>query len=188
MKKLNIFLIPILIILLFLSLGTSEPPRNTPYKTLRAISSTNDTGLAADGAKWSNISSSVERTGNIGRGGVIIIFKLTDATSETANWVLYGAKTRNCPAEFIAYGTCTAGSTQTGETNEYYANAITITNQDWLKTVSIVDGYQYNLGTGVVTNGGISKLFFDSCEYEYLLCLMSKGTCATAGAEFGTFY
>jgi len=160
---------------------------STGYKVLRAVSATDDTGLAAGGAKYSDVSSSLVAITPSQRGMIHIYFKGTDAENENGNWVLYAVKGTDAPAEFVAYGTFTLGLTQTGETDEFYADTIVITVQNWIKTVSVVDGYQYNLGTGAL-NGGVAKLVFDSCEYEYLYMLMSKGTCATGGADMANFY
>jgi hypothetical protein len=160
----------------------------TNYRTLRAVSATDDTGLAADGAKYSDVSSLLVPTLNVQAGEVSIIFKGTDATDETMNWCLYAVRDINSPAEFIAHGTATIGATETGADDEYYADTITVTKEAWLRPLNKIDGYQYNLGTGAITSGGIAKLSFDTMEYKYLICLMSKGTCATCGADYTLTY
>jgi len=164
------------------------------YKTLRAVSATNDSGLPAHAVAWASVRGQVVevmpgKTNELAenRGIASIVFKLTDATGEIANWALWAVKEEGCPAEFVAYGTCTAGATKTGATNEYYANTIAITKSVWPGVVKSVEGYQYDLGTGAVTNGGIAKLVVDSCEYRYLICKMRKSTCATMGADLGTY-
>lgn len=187
MKKTAILLIAVLCICAVFSLGSS-PGTGTSWTVLRAVSSTDDTGLAAAGAKWLDVSDDVLAVNlDDSVGALAILFKITNAADETANWCLYAAKGVGSPAEFVAYGTCTAGLTETGEAYEFFADTIVITVQNWYKTVSIKAGYQYNLGTGVVTGAGISALILDSCEYTQWLMLMSKGTCATAGAEVTNF-
>jgi hypothetical protein len=160
----------------------------TNYRTLRAVSATNDTGLAADGAKFDDVKDLLVPTLNAQAGEVSIIFKGTDATSEVMNWCLYAVRDDDCPAEYVAHGTATLGATETGKADEYYASTITVTNQDWLRTINIVDGYQFNLGTGAVTNGGIAKISFDTMEYKYLICLMSKDDNTTGGADYTLTY
>ena len=158
------------------------------YRVLRAVSATDDTGLAADGVDYDSIKDSLVGIKPGQRGEVTIIFKGTDANNETLNWNLFAVKGVGSPAEQVAYGTAILGATQTGETNEFYADTIAITGQKWLRTVSAIQGLQYNLGTGAVSGAGIAKLTFDSMEYEYLYMLMSKGTCATCGADFALTY
>lgn len=159
------------------------------YKTLRAVSATDDTGLAAGGAKYSDVSGDLVALGSEGQlGEIAIVFKGTDAADEDMNWCLYAVRDEDQPAEYIAHGTATLGATGTGNTNEYYADTITITNSDWVKPLTVTGGYQYNLGTGEVAGAGIAKLNFDGFECKFLLCLMSKGTCATCGADYALVY
>ena len=193
MKKLIVM--PIFVVLILASLFVLGSTHGTTrhWITLRAVSSTDDTGLDAAEAKWSGLPTGIieihaKSPLDDPIGALTFIFKLTDSADETANWCLYATKGVGSPAEFVAYGTCTAGLTQTGNTDEFYADTIVITVQNWYKTLSIKAGYQYDLGTGVVTGGGISALSLDSCEYTDWLMLMSKGTCLTMGAEFSNFY
>jgi len=159
------------------------------YRTLRAISATDDTGFAANETNWTSAGGSAVRIALAREqtGSVHIIFKGTDAENETMNWCLYAFKGDNCPPEFVAYGTATLGASETGEANEFYADTITITKQDWYRDLVPKAAYQYDLGTGEVAGGGIASILIDMCEFEHLICLMSKGTCATMGADFSYF-
>ena len=166
-----------------------DPTTTTSYSTLREISATDDTGLAATTANWANVFTNLvelEYTAIKTIGMVHIKFIGTNADDEEGHWWLYACKGFHDDPEFVAYGTFILGATTTGRTLEFWADTITITEQDWLKTVSVVAGNQYNLGTGSI-DGGIAKLVFDSCEYKYLLMLMSKNTNATGGAEVSNF-
>lgn len=172
------------------------------YETLRAVSTSDDTGPAAGDCNETAADALIDagtavrilggRTSDSDefRGSAEVTFTLTDATGETATWALYAIRTDGCPLEFVAYGTCTAGATVVDSAaSSYYASAISITVGDkWLKSVVAIDGYQYNMGTGAVANGGVAKLYFDTCEYEYFVMYMAKGTCASMGAEVATFY
>jgi hypothetical protein len=171
------------------------------YKTLRAISASDDTGPAAEDCNATAAQALIDadtavrmrqgsRTNLIeSRGITLITFSLTDATGEIANWSLYGIKQDGSPLEFVAHGTATAGATETDDGgNTFYANAITVTQESWNALVTVIDGYQWNLGTGAVANGGIAKLKIDSCEYKYLYMLMSKSTCATMGARVSSYF
>ena len=189
MKKLVVSFITVVLCMSAVLMMGASPGTMRSWIVLRTISATDNTGLAAGGAKWSDVSSSVVAINNTtdSVGILQIVFKITDANEEVANWCLYACKGYGSVPEFVAYGTATAGLTQTGETNEFYADTIAITNQDWYKTISTKDGYQYNLGTGVVAGAGISALILDSCEYTHWLMLMSKSTNATGGAEVTNF-
>lgn len=150
--------------------------------TLRAVSSTDDTGLAAGGAKWSDVSSSmVQIHPRNPIGALSFAFLGTNDADEVLNWVIYAAKGINGPIEFVAYGTATLGLTQTGETTEFWADTISITNQEWGTTIRVVPGFQYNLGTGIVSGAGVAFLELDSRERDYWLVLISKSTTATGG-------
>jgi len=188
--------IVVLVSMLFGTYIITLPAAYTPagtlaaYKVFRATSATDDTGLAAGGAVWSSISSiayPVRSTESREQKGLVAIrFKGTGATATTMNWVLYAVKESGEPAQFVAYGTAAIGATETGETDEYYANTITITVEHWLSSLTNVAGYQYNLGTGAVSSGGIALIAFDTFEHTYLILKMSRGTCTTCGADFTT--
>jgi hypothetical protein len=160
-------------------------PTSATYKTLRAVSATDDTGLAAGGAKWSDVSSIVVPIDYSAIGMAHIIFRIQNAANEIANWLLYLVKGVGSPAEFVAHGTATAGLTETGVSNEFYADQIAITKQSWYSTVKYIPGYQWNLGTGEVAGAGIGKLAFDTYEYGSAILLMSRNTCLAAGADIG---
>ncbi len=171
-----------------------EPATTTNYKVLRVVSTVDDTGLAAGEALWSNakvVNSRVklDYTGNKTIGMVHIRIRGIDADNETGHWCLYACKGLGEAPEFVAYGTFILGVTVAGvigALTEYWADTIVVTEQDWLKTVSIVNGNQYNLGTGSI-DGGIAKIVFDSCEYQYLVMFMSKNSCAGSGCDVSNF-
>ena len=190
----------IAIVLLSCTLLQAQGENDRTYKTLRAVSATDDTGYTAAGTYLTTVpAEAVEVYGykrgpnNENRGTQAIVFRITNATGETATWSLWGMKnnqlgnTEGPTVEFVAYGTATAGSTVTNNAGEYWANAITVTGQAWNSPLKVVPGIQYNLGTGLVANGGIAKLILDSCEYKYFIMKMAKGTCATMGADVGTY-
>ena len=160
------------------------------YKTLRAVSATADTGLTATTAKYSDVAADIVPLGSSEQlGSASIIFKGTDATAETANWALYAIRDVDAAPEFVAHGTATLGATETGEDGDYYANTIVVTKESWLRPVEVTAGYQWNITTpGAVANGGIAKLSFDGMEYKYFLLQMTKGTCATCGADYTLTY
>lgn len=191
MKRVMIFLATVVIgfgVLMAMGAAWSSAGTLAAYKELRATSTTDDTGLAATGAIWSSISSSavpIRGSSSKEQKGIVAIrFKGKGATSSTMNWVVYAVKETGEPAQFVAYGTATVGATATGTADEYYADTITITKEQWLSSLVYVPGYQYNLGTGAVTNGGIALLAFDSFEHTYLVFKMSKGTATHCGADF----
>lgn len=191
MKRVMIFLATVAIgfsVLMAMGAAWSSQGTLSAFKELRATSTTDDTGLAAGSAIWSSVSSSaVQIRGKDAReqkGIVVIRFKAKGDALSTMNWCLYAVKETGEPAQFVAYGTATRGATETGTADEYYANTITITKEEWLSSLTYVPGYQYNLGTGAITNGGIALLAFDSFEHTYLVLKMSKGTATHCGADF----
>lgn len=159
------------------------------YRTLRAVSATDDTGYAADAATYSDVSGDIVWLPKDQLGQIQIIMKGTNAADEELNWCLYAVKSTSCAPQYVAHGTALLGATETGETDEYWCDTIVITNQNWPGgTVAVEDGYQYNLGTGAVAGAGIAVLKFDSAEFPGYIMLMSKSTCATMGAEITNFY
>jgi len=105
------------------------------------------------------------------------------------SWTLWAYKSITAPAKYVAHGTATTGATQTGETNEYYCDTISITDQQWYKTLSTAAGAPDT----IVNGGGISELVFDTCEFRYFKLIIRDiggggAECATAGADYCTFY
>jgi len=194
-------LLTIVVACLLVGASAYRGTNDRDYNVLRTLSATDDTGPAATDcnatAADALISASTAKMIYRGRtsqfdthrGNVTITFAITNATGEVADWALYGIKMNSSPLEFIAYGNATAGVTETDATGgaTFYADDITITQSSWNSSVSVIDGYQFNMGTGVVTDGGIAKLLIDSCEYKYLVMYMAKDTCASMGADFTTY-
>lgn len=157
------------------------------YIPLRAVSATDDTALAAATMQWASKPAATLDMG-LQTGSVEIIFKGTAAANATFNWTLWAYKGYQTgddsrivtsPALYIATGTGILGAAQTGGTNEFYADTLAITSQAWTKTVSIVDG------SG---NDRTARLQFDLMEHRHILCLMTKGTCTTMGADISYTY
>jgi hypothetical protein len=117
-------------------------------------------------------------------GTMHVIFLGTNAADEAAAWTIWAYKDIASPAEYVANGTATLGLTQTGNTNEFYADTIAITAQSWLKTVYVVDGAP----AAIIADAGISKLCLDTCEYQYWKLIGTNTTTATFGAEYGLVY
>ena len=162
---------------------------NPQWRTLRAVSATDDTGYAADGVAWStvrnnftNIQLQAGRSSSV--GNVQFIFKGTDAENETFSWALYTLKFGGI-AQTVAYGTGVLGATTDG--TYFYADTIVITDQDWDRTVSVVEAMQFNLGTGAVTGGGLAKLELDSLEHELWEMKMTTSTAATIGCDITNY-
>lgn len=159
------------------------------YLDFRTVTATEDTQLTVATQK----TAPVEATdGTIclpaQRGVMHLIFVGTDAADETLAWTIWAYKSISDPAEYVANGTATLGLTQTGGSNEFYADTIAITAQSWIKTVSVVDGAP----AAIIADAGISKLVFDTCEYQYFNIIIRDitggGECAKAGAKYATFY
>jgi hypothetical protein len=161
------------------------------YTELRAMSASDDTGPAANGATWAALGSIakevLDRNDARRIGGIHIRIKGTDADNEAGAWSLLAAKEQGEPFQTVAYGTYTLGATQTGNENEFYADTITITGSSWPTSVSVTTGLQYNLGTGVVAGAGIALLSVDTLEHRYWILKMNTDTAATCGAEYTTF-
>ncbi len=149
------------------------------YRILRPISTADDTDLGAATLKFSRRPNSAvlvpEATGLVEIG-----FFGTDAADEILNWTLYAYKQDDYagesewegPATYIANGTATLGTGQTGETNEFFADTIAITSQGWPKTVQVSDS----------TNNRFARLSFDLLDYRMALAILTKDTAASMGA------
>ena len=121
-------------------------------------------------------------------GAVCVLFRGTAAADKTLTWCLWARKSLADPLEFVAYGTATTGASQTGVTNEFYADTIVITAESWYTDVEVVDGAP----DAIINGGGISKLVLDSCEYTVwevdIYDIAGGGSeCATAGADLTCF-
>ncbi len=161
--------------------------RSFDYVTLRTDVATEDTQLTA--ATQSTAPTLADGTVKLYKpaGAVHIVFVGTDAADETLAWTLWAYKSASSPAEYVANGTATLGATVTGTTNEYYADTIVITAEGWLTDVAVINGAP----DAVVNGGGIAKLCFDTCEYEYIKVVIRDiagggSECSTAGAKIAT--
>ncbi len=158
---------------------------NPNWIVLRAVSATDDTGYAADAVAWDTVRSNFTNIQpNAGRsssvGVVQFRFKGTDLEDETFTWSLNSLKYGSVPRT-AAYGTGILGSTTDG--TYFYADTIVITAQGWDRTFSVTTALQNNLGTGVVSGGGISILEGDSLEHELWEMKMETSTAATIGCD-----
>jgi hypothetical protein len=182
-KKLLVFIMLALLGVLCLGAFPREV-RPGSFTVARAVSATDDTGPDATHATWADVKTiAVDLTSGGTKSSGIEIFRFRGTGSGTANWVVSFAKEANEPEEFAMYGTCTIGTTATGGTSEYWCNAGAITVQQWRYTAVATQGYQYNLGTGAVSNGGIFTVAIDASDYKYAIVRMSKGTTTTIGCD-----
>lgn len=188
MKKRYFLLITLILgVLLALVLGSTYS--KTEYLSFRTVVATETTQLTG---------STQQTAPNASDDGTIYIsppvgalhsrFLITAAADKTVSWTLWGYKSINDPAKYAAHGTAESGATQTGETNEFYADTLVITDQQWFKTIGIAAGAPDT----IVSGGGISELVWDSCEYPYWKIILRDigGTspeCTAAGAEISSF-
>lgn len=178
-------LFALLTISLGLGRGTSDA-----YDVFRTVSATEDTQLTSSTQKTAPSASNdgtIAAQKNI--GALHVIFMGTAAADKTLSWTLWAYKNASSAAEYVAHGTATTGATETGNTNEYYCDTITISDRQWLKTVCVVNGAPDT----IVSGGGIAKLIFDSCEYRYFKLVIRDiagggAEAATAGAKIANFY
>jgi hypothetical protein len=87
-----------------------------------------------------------------------IFFSAKNNHSLTFSWKLY-AYPENGPAKHIATGTGTTG-TAIAPDSEYYVDTLSISSQDWFKTVVSRDN----------GNDRIAHLAFWLCGYKYIYC------------------
>ncbi len=187
LKKLFYLLLPV--VLLF-SLGLSWRGTSGSWKTLRAVSATEDTNLTAS---TQYISTSESAGGlvviNNPTGAVCLVFKGTAAADKTLSWFLWARLNLTSPAEYVAHGTAQTGATITGSTNEYYCDTITIIDQQWYSELTTID----DAPDAVISDGGISKLFIPNAAertvWEIKIRDIGGGgsECATAGVMISNF-
>jgi hypothetical protein len=163
----------------------------TTYSVLRTISATEDTQLTATTQLTPEVgnSSNAVRISRHPIGAIHIRFKGTDAANETFSWTLWAHKDRTAPAQCVAYGTGILGATQTGTSNEFYADTLVITAQQWHKTLAVTAGAP----DAIVNGGGISELVVDTCEYQIWKVIIRDiagggAEAATLGVDYCTFY
>jgi hypothetical protein len=157
---------------------------NLQYEVFRTVNGSNDTQLTATTQKTSpDITTNGIVTAKLPVGSICVILMGTNAADKTTNWTIWAYKSIAGPAEYVAHGTAIFGLTQTGNPNEFYADTIVITDQQWLKLVWVVN----DAPETIIAGGGIAKLVFDSCEYKFFRIIMTKGTCATMGAKIANF-
>ncbi len=159
---------------------------NPQWATLRAVSATDDTGYAADAVAWTTVRNNFTNISNPGRpvGVVQFRFKGTDLEDETFTWSLNATRYGSVPRT-VAYGTGILGATTDG--TYFYADTIAITGQGWDRTFSVTTALQNNLGTGVVSGGGVALLEGDSLERELWEMKMETSTAATIGCDITNY-
>ncbi|MBU8870674.1 MAG: hypothetical protein KOO60_07410 [Gemmatimonadales bacterium] len=163
---------------------------STAYRTLRTATATEDTQLTATTQQTAPVEvddGTIAFLKPVGAAHVKI--KGTAAADKTLAWTLWAYKTITDDAEYVAHGTATTGATQTGETNEFWCDTIVITDQQWLTAVSVIPGAPDT----IVNGGGIAKLAFDTCEYQFFKIIIRDiagggAEAATAGADIATIY
>lgn len=148
---------------------------NAQYYTLRDTVSTADNSGAdftAAQKTWAHYEATYSDA--IGNGlskrlspranAVQIIFDFKNVDADTATFVIYAYRPGG-PAEFVCSGNLTAGAQPTDDsTTRYYADTIASLTQRWLKPVAKIDAS---------ANNGVAKIAFDSCGYEYFVCLFT---------------
>jgi hypothetical protein len=158
----------------------SHPPLNQ-YYVWRTVSDTNDTQLTA--ATQKTISDApadglISFAENI--GAFIVHFRLTAANDANGVWTIWASKSIYDPWEYVANGTVQAGLTQTGNTNEFYADTIPITDQQWFSPVFVVA----DAPDAIIPNGGIAKLvILNVYDYHLFKIILAKNHCAKIGAD-----
>lgn len=192
MKKRYILAIGMVLGLVLIAvLGNSGYTKDS-YVSFRTVIATETTQLTATTQKTAPSAAddgtvSIDVLG-VRVGAVHIRFLLTAAEEKTLSWTIWAYKSRSDPAKYVAHGTATSGATTTGETNEYYADTLVITDQQWFKTVGIAAGAPDT----IVSGGGISELVFDSCEHKLFKIIIrdiagNSPEASTAGCEIATF-
>jgi len=161
------------------------------YKPFRTVTATEDTVLVAATQQTAPVLADDGVVAFEGQVGMLHIrFKGTAAENLTFSYYLWAYKSLTDPAEYVAHGLLNlTGLTQTGETNEFYADTLIITAQAWNKTVSLINTTG---GSQVPANAGICKLLLDSCEYPVwkiqIRDIGAGGECAKCGADIANFY
>jgi len=190
MKKATILLLIVAVTLL--AMGQIRFWAGRRYRILRTVTTTEDTQLTASTQQtapdYASDDGTVRLTGDGGSVGAIAVrFIGTAAADKTLSWTLWAWKSELDPARYVANGTATLGLTQTGNTNEFYADTIDITAQEWFTSLSVSDGAP----SSIISDAGIAELLFDSCEYAYWKVVIRDiagggSEAATAGAEITT--
>jgi hypothetical protein len=187
MKK-TLLLVGMLAVVGFVMGQYSNP---AAYVTFRTVSATEDTQLTATTQRTAPDRSNANtiRILRTPVGAMHVRLKGTNAENDTMAWTIWAYKNASSPAKYVAHGTAILGATTTGTANEYYVDSITITDQQWFKTVSTAAGTPDT----IVTGGGISELIFDTCEhtmFQIIIRDIAGGgiECETAGADYCTYY
>jgi hypothetical protein len=163
----------------------------TTYSVLRAISATEDTQLtsATQRTAEDGSSTSAVRITRHPIGAIHLRFKGTNAENDTFSWTVWAYKDTSAPAKYVAHGTGVLGATATGTANEFYADTITITAQEWFKTAATADGTP----DAIVTGGGIAELVVDTCEHQVWKVIITDIAgggieTETLGVDYCTYY
>lgn len=163
----------------------------TTYATFRTVSATEDTQLTASTQRTAPARSNANtiRINRVPVGAIHIRLKGTNAENDTLIWAIWAYKDVSSPAKYVAHGTAILGATETGTSNEFYVDSITITDQQWYKTISTAAGTPDT----IVTGGGINEIVFDTCEhtmFQIIIRDIAGGgiECETAGADYCTYF
>jgi len=140
------------------------PGTTTGWVTWRTVKTTEDTQLTGSTQKNApDITADGTVYFQLPVGAVQVAFIGSLAANKTLSWTIWAYKSGSSPAEYVAHGTAVTGATQTGTAGRYYCDTITITDQQWYQPVSVINGAP----DAIVSGGGIAKLVFDSCEYQF---------------------
>lgn len=170
-----------------IALGSSNGSGST-YKTVRAFSSADDSGPSETACMFEDLTGKMVLIHSRGLpvGAVSIELYGTGNENTTGMYLVLASKGPGCPVEYVCHGTFTLGKSLDSD-GRRWVDTIVITNSSWIRTPWAVDGYHYTFGTGTIGGAGIGKLIFDSCEYDYIAVLMTKGTCTGVGAQLTNF-
>jgi hypothetical protein len=159
------------------------------WRVMRTVKAAEDTQLTASTQQTApdrTDDGTVYMTDNV--GAISVRFRGTDAADETLAWTLWAWKHADDAARYVAHGTATLGLTETGNSNEFYADTIVITQQEWFKTAAVSNGAHQS----VIADAGIACFTVDSCEYPYWKVVIRDiagggAEAATAGADITSF-
>ena len=118
-----------------------------------------------------------------GQKKIALYFAGGALADKTFNWIIYGWRNNNGPAEYIADGTGTLGSqalvkhprNKTTATNKFWADKLVVSNQRWIKRVASSDA---------AGNNECAKVFFDLCGIEYIFVGIAEAD-GSSGDEAG---
>lgn len=137
------------------------------WTNIRDQVATADSALSATTKKFANVKSSIWKLPEKANA-VELRFRGNDSAASGTFYVYMGRQRDD--AVFVCYGTIAIGTqTATMAGDGYYGDTLSITAQDWLKTVSDIDA----TAGGADAKGGMSRLAFDACGYNWILVLFT---------------